>query len=154
MVLLEALAPLSVDVGSGPLAATFSGIVWGISRNVSGASVVVFWRWTTTLHGRFAGPSLAEYSSSSNPSFNAENKCYIVILTYCSSHSSFPILSFLFWRSFEGNLLPAKGPDGGVEGYNNSNNIHDKMLLTPALLLVSSSKIMILWYYLSLWTLY
>ena len=39
--LREALAPLRTDVRGGPLTAKFSGIVRGMSRKVSGASIVV-----------------------------------------------------------------------------------------------------------------
>ena len=39
--LREALALLRTAVGGGPLAAKFSGIVRGMSRKVSGASIIV-----------------------------------------------------------------------------------------------------------------
>ena len=52
--LLEALASLNAAVhggGCGPLAATFSGNVRGMSRNVSEVSIVVSLRRITTRHG-------------------------------------------------------------------------------------------------------
>ena len=161
------------------LAATSSGIVWGISCNASGASVVVFWRWTTTLHGWFVGPSLPEYSSSSNPSLSAEKQMLDNHSHNLLSFSLLPFLSFLHflellvtmvtWLSFpywfkecsaciiEGNLLLDKTL---TEMWRATHNVtipskHDKktsMLLTPALLPEQSPEIIWYWVYVLLHT--
>ena len=82
--LREALAPPSVAVGGGPLAATFSGIVRGMSCKIRGASIVVLWRLTITRHGIFGSvdcwsePSFPPSKASwRNPSLISESKIYI-----------------------------------------------------------------------------
>jgi len=82
--LREALAPPSVAVGGGPFAATFSGIVWGMSRKIRGVSIVVLWRLTITRHGVFGSvdcwsePSFPPLKASwRNPSLISESKIRI-----------------------------------------------------------------------------